>query len=113
MIIIYTPTTNIDEEEQPIDPSLTTVIEGTDADVPSDCTLISRWDTDEYDAMMVKMGGEMRVERNRLLAETDFHALSDMPPMSDEMKVYRQALRDLPANIQTISNPTYPIKPQG
>ena len=39
-----------------------------------------------------------RTRRNELLAETDFHALDDSPAMSDEMKTYRQALRDLPAH---------------
>ena len=39
-----------------------------------------------------------RTKRNELLAETDFHALDDSPAMSDEMKTYRQALRDLPSN---------------
>jgi hypothetical protein len=110
MKIVYTPTSNLDEEEQPIDPSLTTVIEGTDADVPPDCTLVSRWDTDEYNAMMVKMEGEMREERNRLLAETDYFALSDVT-MSTEMTTYRQALRDLPATAVDVFNTVYPEKP--
>ncbi len=39
-----------------------------------------------------------RTRRNELLAETDFHALDDSPAMSDEMKTYRQALRDLPSH---------------
>jgi hypothetical protein len=52
----------------------------------------------------------LRMNRNQLLAETDFYALSDVT-MSDEMKTYRQALRDLPANTSDPSNPTYPTKP--
>jgi len=40
----------------------------------------------------------LRVERDIRLAETDWMALSDSPTMSDEWKVYRQALRDLPAS---------------
>jgi hypothetical protein len=112
MIIIYTPTTNIDDENHLIDESLTTTIKGDDADVPPDCAILSRWDDDEHTAMISKMEGEMRVERNRLLAETDFRALSDMTAMSDEMQVYRQALRDLPANTANISNPSYPVKPK-
>jgi len=39
-----------------------------------------------------------RTRRNELLAETDFYALDDSPAMSDEMKTYRQALRDLPSH---------------
>ena len=52
----------------------------------------------------------LRIKRNQLLAETDFYALSDVT-MSDAMKTYRQALRDLPANTSDPSNPTYPTKP--
>ncbi len=52
----------------------------------------------------------LRNKRNQLLAETDFYALSDVT-MSDEMKTYRQALRDLPANTSDPANPTYPTKP--
>ena len=52
----------------------------------------------------------LRNKRNQLLAETDFYALSDVT-MSDEMKTYRQALRDLPANTSDPANHTYPTKP--
>ena len=52
----------------------------------------------------------LRNKRNQLLAETDFYALSDVT-MSDEIKTYRQALRDLPANTSDPANPTYPTKP--
>ena len=51
--------------------------------------------------------------RNRLLAETDFYALSDVT-MSDEMKKYRQDLRDLPDGKDTVEkcdNATFPTKP--
>ena len=40
---------------------------------------------------------ELRLQRNAKLVETDFHALSDVT-MADNMKTYRQALRDLPAS---------------
>ena len=39
----------------------------------------------------------LRVERDRLLAETDWMGNSDVT-MSSAWKTYRQALRDLPAN---------------
>ena len=52
----------------------------------------------------------LRFTRDRLLRETDFYALSDVT-MSDEMKAYRQALRDLPANTSDPANPTFPTKP--
>jgi len=55
----------------------------------------------------------LREQRNQLLAETDFYALSDVT-MSAEMETYRQALRNLPAGLSTVddvSNVTYPTKP--
>jgi hypothetical protein len=51
----------------------------------------------------------LRAERNRLLAETDYFALSDVT-MTADMSTYRQALRDLPASVD-INNIIYPDKP--
>ena len=53
---------------------------------------------------------ELRQQRNRLIAETDYLALSDAT-MTDDMKTYRQALRDLPANTTDPANPVWPTKP--
>ena len=55
----------------------------------------------------------LRTRRNQLLAETDFYGNSDVT-MSDDMKTYRQALRDLPAGKDTVdkcNNATWPTKP--
>ena len=54
----------------------------------------------------------LRSERTRLLAETDYLALPDVT-MSDEMRAYRQTLRDLPANTTDPANPVWPVKPGG
>jgi len=57
--------------------------------------------------------GNLRTKRNRLLAETDYLALSDST-LSDDMRTYRQALRDLPAGKDTVEkceNATWPTKP--
>jgi hypothetical protein len=53
-----------------------------------------------------------RAERDRLLAETDWHALSDVT-MSAEMTTYRQALRDITshANWPHLNNDDWPTKP--
>jgi len=56
--------------------------------------------------------GSLRQQRNQLLAETDWTANSDVT-MSDEMRTYRQALRDLPANTADPANPSWPTKPGG
>ena len=52
----------------------------------------------------------LRAKRNQLLAETDYFALVDST-LTDEMRIYRQALRDLPANTTDPSNPVWPTKP--
>ena len=62
---------------------------------------------------LARAQAELRRERNRLLAETDFYALSDVT-MSDDMKTYRQNLRDLPNGKDTVEkcdNVTWPTKP--
>ena len=65
------------------------------------------------DAAPARALADLRAKRNRLLAETDFYALSDVT-LSDDMKTYRQALRDLPAGKDTVEkceNATWPTKP--
>ena len=55
----------------------------------------------------------LRSKRNRLLAETDYLALSDNT-LSDDMKTYRKDLRDLPAGKDTVKkceDATWPTKP--
>jgi len=54
--------------------------------------------------------GDLRRQRNLLLAETDYLALADAT-LTDEMRAYRQALRDLPANTADPANPVWPTKP--
>ena len=56
---------------------------------------------------------ELRVQRNRLLRETDFYALSDVT-MSDDMKTYRQKLRDITSGLTTVDEVnavSWPTKP--
>ena len=65
------------------------------------------------DGAVARAQADLRSKRNRLLAETDFYALSDVT-MSDEMKKYRKDLRDLPAGKDTVdkcNNATWPTKP--
>ena len=55
----------------------------------------------------------IRVKRDRLIAETDYLALSDQT-LSAEMSTYRQALRDITNGITTVeqaNNVTWPTKP--
>jgi len=56
---------------------------------------------------------DLRAKRNKLLADTDYLALSDNT-ISDEMKAYRQALRDITEGLTTkeqADNITWPTKP--
>ena len=52
-----------------------------------------------------------RQHRNKLLAETDWSALSDVT-MSDAMRTYRQALRDIPQQPDFPNRFTMPNKPE-
>ena len=66
------------------------------------------------DGALGRAQASLRARRNQLLAETDYYALSDVT-MSDDMKTYRQNLRDLPAGKDTVEkceNATWPTKPQ-
>ena len=45
---------------------------------------------------------ELRKERNKLLAETDFYGNSDVT-MSSDMTTYRQALRDITNGLDTVA----------
>tara|TARA_R100001129_G_scaffold177632_1_gene152658 strand:- start:19 stop:516 length:498 start_codon:yes stop_codon:yes gene_type:complete len=51
-----------------------------------------------------------RAKRTALLMETDHYALADVT-MSDAMKTYRQALRDVPQQAGFPSSITWPEKP--
>ena len=56
---------------------------------------------------------DLRVKRDRLLAETDYLALSDQT-LSSDMTTYRQNLRDLTNGLDTVekvNNVTWPTKP--
>ena len=62
---------------------------------------------------LARAQANLRSRRNRLLADTDYYALSDVT-MSDDMKTYRQELRDLPEGKDTVekcNNATFPTKP--
>ena len=59
---------------------------------------------------------DVRIQRNALIAETDYVALSDLQGtlLTTEMINYRQALRDITNGIDTVekaNNITWPTKP--
>ena len=56
----------------------------------------------------------LREDRNNKLKETDYFALSDVT-MTDEMKNYRQELRDITNGLTTVAEVeavTFPTKPE-
>ena len=68
------------------------------------------WNNGAYDRAME----DLRAKRNNLLAETDYHGISDMT-MSSEMQTYRQSLRDLTNGLTTVeevNSVVYPTKPE-
>ena len=65
------------------------------------------------DGALARAQANLRSKRNALLAATDFYALSDVT-MSDDMKTYRQELRDLPEGKDTVAkcdDAVFPTKP--
>ena len=63
---------------------------------------------------------ELRQQRNRLLAESDWVSMKAIDASIDGLGIqlpqvwmdYRQALRDLPANTVDPANPVWPTKPE-
>ena len=53
---------------------------------------------------------ELREERNRLLAETDYFGFSDVT-MTENMKTYRQSLRDITKTATSLDDVKWPEKP--
>ena len=53
---------------------------------------------------------DLRTERNRLLADTDFYGNSDVT-MSEAMTTYRQALRDITNTATSLEDVVWPTKP--
>ena len=67
------------------------------------------WSNGAFDRAMQ----ELRAKRNSKLAETDWYANSDVT-MSDDMRTYRQNLRDITNGLTTVedvNNITWPTKP--
>jgi hypothetical protein len=54
---------------------------------------------------------ELRSRRNQLLTDSDWTVLGDSPTSTAAWKVYRQALRDLPANTTDPFNVDWPTPP--
>ena len=103
-----------------INPNAKAVVRGDDINTceiewHNGTTPISKADIEaQFTAVEFDMAMEdLRAKRNNLLAETDFHALSDNT-MSADMTTYRQSLRDITNGLTTVedvNSVTWPTKP--
>ena len=66
--------------------------------------------TKEAELIIAYKLAELRTERNRLLAETDYLALSDAT-LTSAVSTYRQALRDITSSATSLDDVTWPTKP--
>ena len=78
-------------------------------------TPISKADIEaQFPAVEFDMAMEdLRAKRNNLLKDTDHYALSDQT-LSDDMRTYRQSLRDITNGLTTVedvNSVTWPTKP--
>jgi|TARA_X000001388_G_C2177589_1_gene102274 hypothetical protein len=67
------------------------------------------WNNSAFDRAME----DLRAKRNNLLKDTDHHALSDQT-LSDDMRTYRQSLRDITNGLTTVADVeavVFPTKP--
>ena len=74
------------------------------------------WDTDAVATKQAELEKAadleaLRVERTRLLSETDWWDASDNPDMTDEQKKYRQDLRDITKTYSSLDDVKWPSKP--
>jgi len=67
-------------------------------------------DSDKNDRLLADKWTTVRRDRDRKLAETDYLALSDNT-VSGDMQIYRQKLRDVPADNADPDKITWPTKP--
>jgi len=103
-----------------INPNAEVVVRGDDINTctfewHNGTTPISKADIEaQFTAVEFDMAMEdLRAKRNNLLKETDHYALSDQT-LSDDMRTYRQSLRDITNGLTTVedvNSVTWPTKP--
>lgn len=69
--------------------------------------LLDKWANDTIGSALESL----RVQRNGLLAASDWTQAADAPVDAKAWAKYRQDLRDLPATIEDPLNPVWPSKP--
>ena len=86
-----------------------TVVDMTAEEIAKRQSEIAAWNDGAFDRAMA----DLRLKRNQLLQDTDFHGMSDNT-MSADMTTYRQNLRDITNGLSTVedvNNVTWPTKP--
>jgi hypothetical protein len=83
--------------------------ECTEAEIAELNAMRDEWNNGVFDRAME----DLRAKRNKLLADTDHYALSDQT-LSDDMRTYRQSLRDITNGLTTVAEVeavVFPTKP--
>lgn len=76
--------------------------------LPSECECLKVWET----VSLGKILESVRVERDALLAKSDWTQIFDAPVDAKAWAAYRQQLRDLPATIEDSTQPVeWPTPP--
>lgn len=83
----------------------TQTVDLTDEELKTEEAFLKEWNDGATD----RAWAAVREERNKLIAETDWWASSDLT-ITDEQRTYRQALRDVPSQGDPL-NITWPTKP--
>ena len=84
----------------------------TEAEITARQAEEQNWENNKPSKFNIAMK-DLRAKRNNLLAETDYYALSDQT-LSDDMRTYRQSLRDITNGLTTktqVDAVTWPTKP--
>lgn len=87
---------------------------GGEGQEPTELPIILVVDEAKVELKLQATWKQLRNERNRLLAETDWSRIDDAPlsdAQREAFREYRQALRDLPDTTTDPANPAWPVKP--
>jgi len=79
-----------------------------DGAVFDDAENMSNW-PDFQESVVAATATQVRAERDKLLAASDYMALADR--ITDAWKTYRQVLRDVPAQSGFPTDVTWPVEP--
>jgi hypothetical protein len=72
-----------------------------------------RWQVHYYPEPLpeAQASANIRTERDALLAKTDWQVMPDSPHDTEEVRAYRQALRDVPSQAGFPYNVVWPVPP--